>query len=225
MELVHMTAQYSNAVLLAVMPHISDFAVKMKLPIPQPITASQVAKSSPSLYAGYVAAGVWLTNGYWFVFHWHGDGHHGLVDSFSAPTNWFREQEFSPERIQRYIGVDNMSTNAALALARETLVKLGFKPELTHADQPPTEIEGPVNIPKTGQHIPYCRITWEWSTSEFMADVNHIAVAINLDSKTVVGLAQVYGRTNSPPTVEVKLGVEPVLEKDFRRSQEAAGKK
>ena len=56
MELIHMTAAYSNAVLVAILPHVSDFAKKLDLPIPQPITATQVLKSRPSPYQGRVEA-------------------------------------------------------------------------------------------------------------------------------------------------------------------------
>lgn len=218
-ELVHMTAQYSNAVLLAVMPHISDFAAKMDLPIPQPITASQVARSAPLPYAGYVTAGVWLTNGYWFLFHWQGDGHHGLVTCFSTPTNWFREQEFSDESIVRYFGSDRMTTNEAIAMARATLKKAGFQPSVTHADEPPTEVQGPSDIKRLKAHVPYCQIEWEWPPGEdhLARDHNNIHVQINTESKTVVGISCTFAVTNRPPTVFVKPSVEPELEKDFRK--------
>ena len=38
--LIHITSAYSNAVLVAIMPHVNDFAKKMDLPIPLPITVS-----------------------------------------------------------------------------------------------------------------------------------------------------------------------------------------
>src|ERR1022692_2479134 len=67
-ELIHMTAAYSNALLVAILPHISGFAAKLDLPVKQPITFSDVTSSSPSPYKGLIADAVLLTNNYWFLF-------------------------------------------------------------------------------------------------------------------------------------------------------------
>jgi hypothetical protein len=37
-EIFQITVSYSNAVLVAIMPHISNFAKALDLPIPQPVT-------------------------------------------------------------------------------------------------------------------------------------------------------------------------------------------
>ena len=41
-EIIRITADYSNAVLVAVLPYVSDFAQKLDLPVPHPITTAHV---------------------------------------------------------------------------------------------------------------------------------------------------------------------------------------
>ena len=64
MELIHMTTTYSNALLVAILPYVSDFAVKLDLPIAKPVTLQQVQKFSPSPYRERAEGAVWLTNGW-----------------------------------------------------------------------------------------------------------------------------------------------------------------
>ncbi len=153
MEIIHMTAAYSNAVLVAVLPYVNDFATRLHIPIQQPITTNQVARSYAPPTRDSVSAGVWLTNGYWFMV-----GDAGYVQGYSAPTNFFTEQEYGPNVLKKYMGKDNMATNEVVDTARKSLLDVGFKSEWTHADETPT-IQGPFDM-KIG-HAPYCSISWE----------------------------------------------------------------
>ncbi len=54
-EILQVTAQYSNAVLLAVMPHVSDFAAKQELPI-SPLFQSVVFRNSNARLAAMLWA-------------------------------------------------------------------------------------------------------------------------------------------------------------------------
>ena len=82
-ELIHMTATYSNAMLVAILPHISSFTKQLDLPVLQPVTATQVIRFNLSPYKDLVGAGVGLTNQYWFVFE------HGCVGMFHSPDDWY----------------------------------------------------------------------------------------------------------------------------------------
>jgi hypothetical protein len=75
--LIHITSAYSNAVLVAILPHVNDFAKKLDLPIPLPITTSQVLRFNVGRMQDFVGGGLWLTNHYQFVFD------DGYVDSFT----------------------------------------------------------------------------------------------------------------------------------------------
>ena len=213
MELIHLTAQYSNAVLVAVLPFVSQFASKLELPVQQPISVDQVKWSGIIPYKDFIEVGLTLTNGYWFRIE-----HRGFVSDCRAPTNWFFEQEFTDESIRRYLGHDNMTTNEVISMARGILAKLGYEPELTHCDEVPT-LEGPFDLHRKGiaGHVPYCRAIWEWPKTDNLADLNQIKVEINMESKALVGLHLTFSRTNDLRSVPVKVDVVPELESDFQR--------
>lgn len=221
MDLIHITAAYSNAVLVAVLPHISEFAAKLDLPVQLPITTNQVRRSNPSPYKGFIADGILLTNRYTFGFHWQGyDGARGCVESFRAPTNFFFEQEF--QDLSKYVGEDHMTTKEAIAMARDTLSKLGYKPELTHSCTKRRSWKVPFDI-RTA-HVPYCSVTWTWATTEYMTDRNEVRIEINMDLKKVVGISLLFSPTNQVPTTPIKVEVVPELESDYQKRMKESGK-
>lgn len=217
MELIHMTVAYSNAVLVAVLPHVSGFAAKLDLPTPQPIAASQVLWSHAAPYKDWVEDALVLTNGYWFLIDAR-----GFVSSFRAPTNWFFEQEFTDERIRGYLGQDHMTTNEVISMARDSLVKLGYKPELTHSYETPT-LEGPFDLHRKeiAGHVPYCRVMWDWPKE---AQQNHITIEINMQTKTLVGMYIAFSRTNNLSSTPIKVGVVPELEADYQKRMKASSR-
>jgi len=208
-ELIHVTAAYSNAVLVAIMPHVSEFAKRLDLPVPQPATASQVAWFKPVPVRGRIDGAVVLTNGFWFHFGWH-----GYVCNFRAPNDWFFEQE-PAARAARYVGKATITTNEAIQLARATLSALGYEPELFHASGPPKQVEGPFSI-DAGQ-IPFCRITWEGPETKSPAQDRQrdmVRIAIDMSRKVVVELAiEGTNAWRTPPAI----GVEPELEADYQK--------
>jgi len=154
MDFVHMTVAYSNAVLVAILPHFSDYSKKLGLPISQPITAAQVQEFRPSPIKDFIGGGLMLTNGYWFAFN------NGYVIGFRSPDNAFADQDPAANWPKYAYGKDNMTTNDAVALAREALTKLGYTPELLGCDAPPEWLHGP-NDTKDGHHVPHCQIGWQ----------------------------------------------------------------
>lgn len=216
-DIIHITAAYSNAVLVAILPLISDFASKLKLPIPQPITLSQVEWSRICPDKDCIGAGIILTNKYWFSFQCLSANHNQncRVVGVRAPTNWFFEQEFTEESTAKYWGVDRMTTNEVVLMAREALSKLGYSPGLTHADEPPTSIEGPFDTKRGPHHAPYCRV--EWNLPKEADFPNHIKVEINMENRTIVGMGLIFAPGNSPPTAPIEVDVVPELESDYRK--------
>jgi hypothetical protein len=210
MEIIHMTAAYSNAVLVAVLPYVNDFATRLHIPIQQPISTNQLARSYVAPTRDAIMAGIWLTNGYWFAV-----GDAGYVQGYRAPTNFFAEQEFTPDATKKYLGKDNMTTNEAVDLARKSLLEAGFKSEWTHADETPT-VEGPFDM-KIG-HAPYCGISWETPKDEKDGHkMNHVRVEINMESKTIAGMTVQLARTNKLDAVPLRVDVPTELESDFRK--------
>jgi hypothetical protein len=205
-ELIHMTATYSNALFVAILPHVSDFGKKLELPVPQPITTSSVSRFNPNPYKGHLAGTVVLTNRYWF---WYDQK--GYVEGFTTPSNIFTAQEEFLENVENYAGQTRMTTNEIIAFARETLLKLGYTPEISRAGTAP-ELQGPRDM-KQGGHIPYCRVAWRF---EHPRDFSDVHLDINTQDKTLVGLYLGFARTNKIGT-PLKLDVEPESESEYRR--------
>lgn len=204
-----MTAVYSNAVLVAVLPHFSDVAKKLDLPIAQPITTNQVIWLSPLHIKGRVGCGVVLTNHYWFQFT------SGYVASFRSPDDWFAEQD-PAANVSHYIGKDNMTTNEAIKFARNSFRKLGCKPKMFHVDASPTKLEGPFDSKKSG-HVPYCRIEWESPEATTREEHDHsykIQFDIDMQRQQVVGMVLISTNFWRPPP---KLDVETELESDYQK--------
>jgi hypothetical protein len=211
-NLVHMTAAYSNAVLVAILPYVSEFGKKLHLDIPEPLTPSQVTWFHPPPLKDSIAAGLVLSNHYWFGFD------HGAVIAFRSAEDPFCDQD-PPGNLPKYgFGKDNMTTNEAIEMARIALRNLGYKPEELHADGPPTDLRGPFDFPD-GHHVPHCRVEWEkdWGTNPPTGDLpggSALHIDINLDKKIVTGLSIVSARTRRPSP---KVDVVPELESDYRK--------
>jgi hypothetical protein len=204
---MHVTAAYSNAVLIAVLPHINDFATKLDLPIALPITANQVAHFNVNPMQGFVGGGLWLTNHYQFVFN------NGCVNSFKIFTNnpWLTEDPANDW--PHYVGKINMTTNDAIAFARGELVKLGYDPAILHCDMEPTSFEGGCNL-KIGP-FPYCQIEWRRDpvTIEDKTNAAYVTVQINMEAKTLLGLSIISRRIWQPdPKIDVVPGTETEIE-------------
>ena len=206
--LIHVTAQYSNAVLVAILPHVSDCVSNLDLPIIQPIALAHVAKCSISPYAENIGGGLWLTNGYWFAYSF------GCVDSFRSPNNWFTIQDF--EGASRFVGKDNMTTNEAIDFARKSFVKLGYKAETFNLNDNPTRVEGSFDVKQLG-HIPFYRVVWESpepATMEERMKSFSVRFDVDLDRRQIVGMS--LSGTNffraSP-----QIGVKPESEADYEK--------
>jgi hypothetical protein len=209
LQLIHMTAIYSNAMLVAILPHISDCAKQLDLPIPQPITANQVVHFGASPYKDIIAGGVWLTNGCWFVFE------KGYVGGFRSQDDWFTMADENWDHLERYVGKDNMTTNEAIELARNSFRKLGYKPEDFHVDVSPTAFQESHDNKQLG-HIPYCKVEWnspEATSQEEFDQSYKIRFDIDMQSKQVVGMTLTSKRFFKP---DPKVDIVPELESDYR---------
>ncbi|HET7626068.1 MAG TPA: hypothetical protein VFM25_12465, partial [Verrucomicrobiae bacterium] len=91
-------------------------------------------------------------------------------------------------------------------------------PEITHSDAPP-ELQGPYTL-KNGEHIPYCRVSWQPVTDLDSDGYSKARVEINTHEKQVVGLYLFFAKTNRVAT-PLKIDVEPELESEFRERTKA----
>ena len=76
-EITRVTIQYSNALLVAVLPHVSDCCEKLQIPMPASISAQQVRVfRCPATESRPDNCCVVLTNDCKFTFQ------HGIMDTF-----------------------------------------------------------------------------------------------------------------------------------------------
>lgn len=208
--LIHITAAYSNALLVAILPHISDCAKQLDLPIAQPITVAQVMRFNANPLSDIIGGAIWLTNNYSFVFQW------GYTESFNSPDDFFTMSDENWDHLERYVGKDNMTTNDAIEFARNSFSKLGYNLADFRVNEQPTMLEGPYDNKRIG-HVPFCRIVWkspEATTREERLNSYSVQFDIDMQRKQVVGMSLSgtnFWRAN--PTIDI----QPELESDYRK--------
>lgn len=174
-ELMQVTAQYSNAVLVALLPYFSDAAHKLDLPIPQPITVQHVVEGRVSPYrypdGEMLGAGITVKGGWAFGFQW------GYVNYVELWPSYFTVQD--PDDLRRYYGVFRMSKDEVVQMARDTIKKLGIPLETVFAEQEPRVIL-PERLYNTNT-LPYYRIEWPDPRSGSSA----VEIGVNADAKRV----------------------------------------
>jgi len=134
-EFILVTAQYSNAVIAAILPHVTDMCQKLDLPVKTPVTIQQVAESS-ILNQKDLGVGAWitLTNGFEFWFTG------GNVDSFYIPMKYYKHLWADSTN---YYGQTNMTQEEAIEWARGTIRKLGYDITDLYADGVPFVEQSP----------------------------------------------------------------------------------
>jgi len=152
-EFLQVTAEYSNAVLVAIMPYISDFARNLDLPIPQPITPAHVRFFGCSYRSDHIGGRVVLTNDYEFSFD------RGRVVLFRSPNCYFHLQDVN--RIPEFYGKVKVTQKEAVQVACEAIKKLGYTEAVLHADRPP-RVTPP---PRSGANV-VTRYRIEWLDPE-----------------------------------------------------------
>jgi hypothetical protein len=148
-ELLQVTAQYSNAVLVAIMPYVSDFASRLELPIPQPVSIAQVQMFHCSPRSDHIGGRVSLAGGHEFWFD------HGAVVRYTSPSNYFGLQE--PSRMPEFYGPVKVRQDEAMKIARDALKRLGYTDDVLHFDAPPQ-----VKPPPRSQGRSVARYLVEW---------------------------------------------------------------
>jgi len=193
MELLHVSAEYSNVVLVAILPYVSEFAGKLKLPFPLPITVDHVARFAPDPRQGFVGGTVVLTNEYSFMFE------HGHVLNFVAPGSLVRLHDM--DRLRQYYGAVNMDETAVVALVREYVSKLEGNSISNLIAQKPSVVL-PARI--QGYDVPRYEVRWSYA-----GDTGPPCIKVEVDAsrKTIVRMflaATNFWRDNPHITVPVR---------------------
>jgi hypothetical protein len=137
---IQVTAQYSNAVLVAVLPYFTDVAKKLDLPVPIPITQADIEGADIWSGPGAPGASIRLKNNWSFQFL---QGYVCIVQS--AHDKAFYDGELT-------YGAIKITADDAVKTARDTLRKLGIAPEDVFSDfepkvTPPNQVGTNVTYP------------------------------------------------------------------------------
>jgi hypothetical protein len=196
-QFIHITPEYSNAVLKVLLPRFTDFARRMALDIPLPLTTGHVRKFQANPTAGVVDGALWLTNGYHMVFGF------GVVDSFRTPRDYILIQDLGS--ISEYYGTLRMTKEEAVTLAMKTIADLGYKLSDVARDWP-MKVWGPG---KQGTNvIPFYEVRWEEPEEGWFTSVD-----IDGEHRRVVGLTLDVRKIRGP---DPRVDVQPELESDYR---------
>lgn len=165
-ELIRVTSEFSNAVLVAVMPYVADVAQKLELPVPHPLTVEHVEQCSviPKRKWGVELS---VKGGWIFAFS---DGYVQTIQSrhcYSMLQN--------PEEIPRFFGSLRMSKDEAVLMARDALRKLDIPLDSVFAEQDP-QVGGPHRV--GNETVPHYNILWADPRGGSSVDVE-----INADAK------------------------------------------
>jgi phage pi2 protein 07 len=147
-EIIRVTAEYSNAVLVAVLPYIADVAQKLDLPVQHPVTAAQVVHCSV-LPNPRVEVEIGIKGGWVFAFS------RGYIGTIQSGHSYSILQD--PDKIPTFFGTLNMSSAEAVHCARDALKRLGIPLASVFAEQPP-QVSGPH---KFGTNtVPHYQVVW-----------------------------------------------------------------
>jgi hypothetical protein len=193
--IIQVTAAYSNAVLVAIMPHVSSCAKALDLPIPQPVTIAQVRHFGCSPRSDHIGGRVTLTNDYSFTFDL------GQITLYTSPKSYYSLQD--PARIPEFYGPVKIKAEEAIKIARAALKKLGYKESELHYDLKP-QIKPPLK--NEGHYV--ARYLIEWRDPE-RPDAGKFGIPFNTASVEVdastgqIQMLSIHGRKRPDPHIDV----------------------
>jgi len=174
-EYIRITAQYSNAVLVAILPHIADYSQKLHIEAPLAITTNNVVKFQCSSDANDPGGTVTLTNGDTFTFAG------GAVIGFCDKRHSFGENNVRG-RFYKFAGPIKMSKEEAIAFARKKVEELGYPVADLFADGDPSSIALPWKFGTND--IPFYSFAWKDPRGEVSYEVEIDAFRKRLTAMT-----------------------------------------
>ncbi|MGH7989133.1 MAG: hypothetical protein ACREDS_02920 [Limisphaerales bacterium] len=196
-EFFQITAAYSNAMLVAIMPHVSDFAQKLDLPTPQPVTIAQVERFICFPRSDHIGGRVVLTNGCEFIFD------HGRMERFDSPHSYYFLQD--PDLVPKFYGPIKITEAQALQIAHNAIKKLGYTDAMLATDRRP-RVDPP---PQDGNHF-IARYQIRWYDPTRGGDPNQPTRSIEFEINATTGQIETIDIPN-PNTfrADLKLNVHP----------------
>jgi hypothetical protein len=172
-EILQVTAQYSNAVLVAIMPYVSDFAQRLDLPIPQPVTMSQVQRFSCYARSDQIGGRVFLTNGCAFSFT------KGTVLHYCSPRSFYSLQD--PDRVPEFYAPAKLTEKQTVEIARQAVKKLGYDDATFSSDRAP-KVSRPSPIAKN--RVARCLVEWLDPNQDPRAPMSRSTLKVEVNTST-----------------------------------------
>ena len=135
---IQVTPEYKEAALQATLPLFSDFAQRLQLPVPHPLTRDDIVDCGLTPFQkinGEIdTVAIRTKQGFGFDFF------QGNVRAFSGPDSYRAMQD--THTVSNFFGPVKITREKAIRSARDTLKKLGIPPEDLFAEQEP-QVEVP----------------------------------------------------------------------------------
>src|ERR1017187_1335717 len=214
-EFIHVTAQYSNAVLVAVLPYITDFSHKLNLSIVAPVTPSQVLSFKCDPRKDHIGGVITLTNHFEFTFL------DGRVCVYRSPQSYFSLQE--PDLVPKFYGPVKINKQKALEVAHDVIRKLGYTDQMFHADRVPQ-----ITLPeKVGTNY-VARYMFQWLDPTWRGSKTIVPSLLTVEvnaSNSRIEMMSITSRETQRPSPKVDVEPAHVQKADQPQSRQEEGKK
>ena len=147
--------EYARELIPIMLKAIEQYADKLSLPIPHPLTTNHVARVELYDNGGWPHCEIELTNNWRLVYR------HAMVSGYYGPDNFFASDN-RPIRIKEFEGNWRLTTNQAIAVVRQAVAKLNYPTNNVHMDFPPVISTASVDQ----QHIPRLHFEWLYNLDE-----------------------------------------------------------
>ena len=117
--------EYARQLLPMMFKAIEEYAQKLSLPIPRPLTTNNVARVEIHNNGGWPHCEITLTNGWHFVYR------HCMVNGYYSPESLWDSMN-RRIHIEEFEGKWNLKTNQAIELVKKTLAKLNYPTNNIH---------------------------------------------------------------------------------------------
>ena len=214
-EFIHVTAQYSNAVLVAVLPYITDFSHKLNLSIVAPVTPSQVLSFKCDPRKDHIGGVITLTNHFEFTFL------DGRVCVYRSPQSYFSLQE--PDLVPKFYGPVKINKQKALEVAHDVIRKLGYTDQMFHADRVPQ-----ITLPeKVGTNY-VARYMFQWLDPTWRGSKTIVPSLLTVEvnaSNSRIEMMSITSRETQRPSPKVDVEPAPLRKAEQPQLRQDEGRK
>lgn len=196
--------EYAWKLLPIALKAVEDYAGKLSLPVPKPLTTDHVARFSVSDNGGWPHSELELTNGWRFVYR------NSQVNGYYAPDALF-DFDRRPFTIKEISGKSKLNEAEATKLIRQALSRLNYPTKLVLMDFKPKVTKSAV------PNVPRYQFAW-YSENEEMNDlVSKVEAEVDMENGKLKSLYfDNVALWNKPPPIDVPIA-PPRVDADTQR--------